>query len=280
MYCERCNKTMSISQKDCCVLNGGSGGWAFEPLAHQLSSVMGVDVATEPRRFNYLLHVEDTEQPVKFDVFIPIKAIQLASDKRLLATAFIEHRVPSPETHLFDSFDEVIRFVREHTGSEWCLKYPTSCGASGHRLVIEESAEPPNWPRPFIVQEFIRLERPEVYRTYCAAGELFGWVVRRFPEGTKLSPWVAHARGARYVRLNDPPAGALEAARRALVATGLWDSFGCVDLLRKPTGEWVVLEVGTDGLFNHVDRDLGDHEFERELQQRIADAFWKAARKL
>ena len=112
---------------------------------------------------------------------------------------------------------------------------------------------------------------------FCAAGELFGWVVRRFPDGTRQSPWVAHARGARYVRLGDPPSQALEVARRALVATRLWDSFGCVDLLRKPGGQWVVLEVGTDGLFNHVDRDLGDADLERELHQRVANAFWKAA---
>src|SRR5687767_6665871 len=127
---------MSLSPQECCVLNSGSGAWAFEPLAIQLSSVLGVDVSCEPR-------------------------------------------------------------------------------------------------------------------TYCAAGEMFGWVARRFPEGTRVSPWVAHARGARYVRLGNPPFEACEAARRALLATQLWDSFGCVDLLRKLSGEWVVLEVGTDGLFNH-----------------------------
>ena len=268
---------MTLSPKDCCVLNSGNGAWAFEPLALQLSSSLGVDVSSQPRRFNYLLHVEDMDSPVGRGMFIPTEAVRLASDKRLLAAAFIEHGVPTPETHLLDTFEQVLRFVREHPESEWCLKYPTGCGASGHRLITEASAKPPNWPHPFVVQEFIRLERPEVYRTYGAAGELFGWVARRFPEGTRLSPWVTHARGARYVPLGEPPAEALEAARRALVATGLWNSFGCVDLLRKPTGEWVVLEVGTDGLFNHVDRDLDDQDFERELRQRIADAFWKAA---
>jgi|GEM_PF-1394508 len=269
---------MSLSPKDCCVLNSGSGSWAFEPLALQLSSSLGVDIAGEPRGFNYLLHVEDTHRPVECKVFIPAKAIRLASDKRLLAEVFTKHDVPTPVTHLIDTYEHVLRFVIEHSGVEWCLKYPTGCGASGHRMIAEGSVEPQNWPRPFIIQEFIRLDRPEVYRTYCAAGELFGWVARRFPEGTRFSPWVAHARGARYVRLGAPPAEALEAARRALVATGLWNSFGCADLLRKPTGEWVVLEVGTDGLFNHVDRDLGDEHFERELHQRVADAFWRAAR--
>lgn len=269
---------MSLSPKDCCVLNSGSGSWAFEPLALQLSSSLGIDIADEPRGFNYLLHVEDTPRPVECKVFIPAKAIRLASDKRLLAEVFAKHDVPTPDTHLIDTYEHVLRFVIEHSGVEGCLKYPTGCGASGHRMIAERSVEPQNWPRPFIIQEFIRLDRPEVYRTYCAAGELFGWVARRFPEGTRFSPWVAHARGARYVRLGAPPAEALEAARRALVATGLWDSFGCADLLRKPTGEWVVLEVGTDGLFNHVDRDLGDEHLERELHQRVADSFWKAAR--
>jgi hypothetical protein len=61
------------------------------------------------------------------------------------------------------------------------------------------------------------------------------------------------------------------------MATGLWTSFGCVDLLLKPNGEWVILEVGTDGLFNHVDRDLGDRDLEGELRRRVANAFWSAA---
>ena len=35
----------------------------------------------------------------------------------------------------------------------------------------------------------------------------------------------------------------------------------------------MVLEVGTDGLHNHIDRDLGDPELERELR-RVAESFW------
>jgi glutathione synthase/RimK-type ligase-like ATP-grasp enzyme len=140
-------------------------------------------------------------------------------------------------------------------------------------MITATTPEPPNWPRPFIVQEFIRLERPEVYRRYAAGGELFGWVARRFPAGESASPWVAHARGARYVRLDEPPPGADEAARAALVTTGLMDSFGCVDLLRRPSGEWLVLEVGTDGIFNHVDREVGDPALEAEIERRLARAF-------
>jgi len=247
-------------------------------LALQLSASLGVDVSAEPRQFNYLLHVDDPSQVEGIRTFIPAEAIRLASDKRLLASVFAAHGVPTPETCLMETFDAVRRFVGQRTDREWCLKYPTGCGASGHRMVSIVDAEPRNWPRPFVVQEFIRMDRPEVYRTYGARGELFGWVVRRFPDGTRSSDWVAHARGARYVALSDPPSTALDAARRALVATDLLESFGCVDLLRRPTGEWVVLEVGTDGLFNHVDRDLGDSTLEDEILRRINAAFWLRSR--
>ena len=71
------------------------------------------------------------------------------------------------------------------------------------------------------------------------------------------------------------PAEATAAGLSALKAVGLLDSFGCVDLLRRPSGEFVVLEVGTDGMFNHVDRDLGCPEMERKIQRRIAESFWK-----
>jgi hypothetical protein len=57
------------------------------------------------------------------------------------------------------------------------------------------------------------------------------------------------------------------------LAAGLLGSFGGVDLLCRPSGEWLVLEVGTDGMFNHIDRDLGLPALESEIQQRVADPF-------
>jgi len=268
---------MSLPPQDCCVLNSGNGAWAFEPLATRLSSFLKIDISDQPRRFNYLLQIEQDVESIGFNVFIPLKSLQIAADKRLLASLFNQHNVPTPQTNLFDSFQDALSFVRENSNTEWCLKFPTSCGANGHRMLETTSSEPSNWPRSFIVQEFIRLERPEVYRTYCAGGELFGWVARRFPEGAQMSSWVAHARGARYAILGEPPLEALQASRSALEVTGLLHSFGCVDLLRRPTGEWLVLEVGTDGMFNHVDRDIGDPDLEDEIYRRIASAFWKAA---
>jgi hypothetical protein len=35
-----------------------------------------------------------------------------------------------------------------------------------------------------------------------------------------------------------------------------------------------VLEVNTDGLFNHVDRDISVGNIAEEIDQRLAVAFW------
>lgn len=268
---------MTLRATDCCVLNGGNAGWAFESIASQLGALLGVDVTTKPRRYNYVLQMECESLPSACASFVPMEAIHLAGDKRLLATVFNREKVSAPTTKLFGNFQGALEFVRGHADKQWCLKYPTSCGANGHRMLSSSDTEPPNWPQPFVLQEFIEMQQPEVYRTYGAGGEIFGWVARRFPAGKKTSPWVAHARGARYVNLKHMPEEAGRVACDALKATGLLDSFGCVDLLQKPDGSWVALEVGTDGLVNHVDRDIGDTEFEQELSKRIAAAFWRAA---
>ena len=55
--------------------------------------------------------------------------------------------------------------------------------------------------------------------------------------------------------------------------TRLVERFGCVDLLRNTDGAWLALEVGTDGVFNHVDRDVPDEAFLTRLHARLRDAF-------
>ncbi|MFN7137778.1 MAG: RimK family alpha-L-glutamate ligase [Limisphaerales bacterium] len=269
---------MNVSPDRCCILNSGSGAWAFEPLARDLSKAIGVDLSETPRDFNYILYWE-SEVPPPFASFIDWNAIRAASDKRLLAKLFDDHDVPRPETKLCETFSNVRQHLKANRNREWCLKYPTSCGAAGHILLTDLINEPVNWPRPFIVQEFIRLSTPEVFRTYVIGGEMFGWVVRRFPAGVTKSPWVAHARGARYEILEGAPETAARAAQHALNAAGLSDSFGCADLMQKPDGNWVVLEIGTDGVFNHVDREIGNEQFEHALKTRVADAFWSVAQR-
>jgi glutathione synthase/RimK-type ligase-like ATP-grasp enzyme len=259
---------------DCCILNSGGGSWAFETLAQELSKALWVDVTEIPRQFNYLLLADDAVITTIPALFIPFASLEIAADKRLLATRFATNGVPTPETHLVDALDEARVFLNGHGARQWCLKYPTGCGASGHRMLTADMQLPDSWPRPLIVQEFVPMERPEVYRLYSAGGQLFGWVAKRFPAGAKVSPWVAHVRGARYELGGGAPSEAVAASRAALEATGLLDSFGCVDLIQHQDGRWLVLEVGTDGLFNHVDRDLGISTLEQEIQRRIANAFW------
>jgi hypothetical protein len=263
-----------MNAASCCILNGGGGAWAFTELADWLSRALWLDVSGVPGEFNYLLHVDHLAPAECRQVFIPYRAMQLAADKRLLAAAFAAGSVPTPETRLVGSLAEAEQLRSSDSGREWCLKFPTGCGAAGHRGLVPGLSLSGGWPLPLVVQEFIRLESPEVYRTYAAGGQSVGWVVRRFPAGAEPSPWVAHARGARYADAGKAPAAATAAAWAALEAVGLDDSFGCVDLLRRPGGEWVVLEVGTDGMFNYVDRDLGLPTVESELQSRVAEAFW------
>jgi hypothetical protein len=181
------------------ILNAGPGAWAFEPLANRLSQVLEWPIATTPARWNYVLGWDgDGVAPS----FIPFEAIRIASDKRLTAEAFTRSQVPAPETLLLEDDPEMQQVLGARSEEEWVLKWPVGCGASGHRLIALGDEVPREWPRPFVLQKFIRLVRPEVFRLYAVGGEVFGWNVRRFPteatSGASASPFVAHARGARY----------------------------------------------------------------------------------
>src|SRR5689334_6841174 len=96
---------------DCCILNAGGGSWAFAPLAEQLSRALWVDVAEEPRGFNYLLLADDAMVRRRDDFFIPFASLEIASDKRSLARIFAARSVPVPETHLVDSLEDARRIA-------------------------------------------------------------------------------------------------------------------------------------------------------------------------
>ena len=123
------------------------------------------------------------------------------------------------------------------------------------------------------MQKFVRLKTLQVFRLYCAGEILFGWNRRKYDSQDNTNPWVAHARGAVYELLGTPPQEVVILATKAFKATHLYHSFGCVDLLQDNDGNWLVLEVGTDGIFNHVDRQIGNLALEKEINNRIADAF-------
>lgn len=253
------------------IVNAGSAAWIFEEHAQRLARVMNLEISAAPSDYNYLLGWEGVEPSGQS--FIPFEAIQLASDKRRLAEVFARHHVAIPKTYLLDSEVEVKRLIQMETQKQWILKWPTGCGASGHRLQDLDTPIPHDWPRPYVLQEFIRLEVPEVYRLYCVANETFGWNARRFPSGAKVSPFVAHAQGAQYEAEGVVPPEAEHQARQALTCTDLIDSFGCADLMKDQDGNWLVLEVNTDGIFNHVDRDITIGTIAQEIDERIARAF-------
>jgi glutathione synthase/RimK-type ligase-like ATP-grasp enzyme len=252
------------------ILLAGSSAWAFEELANQLSTLLQLDIITSPREKNYVLAYDDLAAIPSS--FIPLSALQIAADKRRVADVFNRAQVPAPKTLLIDSIADVENVLRT-TSTQWCLKFPTSCGGAGHRLLNADTVIPTDWPKPFVVQQFIPLAEPQVFRTYIAGANIFGWIVRKFLAGKKASPWVNHARGAVYEYLGaPPPPAAIQAATKAFDATSLTGSFGCADLIQSPTGEWLVLEVGSDGLFNHVDRDLNSPELEIELNNQLRQA--------
>ena len=259
------------------ILNAGSGAWAFEALAHNLSRAFGVPVSEMPTTYNYVLGWDD-EQPPAGRSFIPFEAIAIATDKRELARVFNAHQVATPTTFLIETPAELRAFLRVNSRQRWVLKWPTGCGGAGHRIIRENDALPDDWPRPFVVQRFVEMKRPEVFRIYSVAGELFGWNARRFASSVENpNPFVAHARGAFYEEVGVAPAIALDVARRALDAAGLLASFGCADLLRDANGDWLALEVNTDGRWMHVDRDTLP-EIAHEIETRLAAAFadWHA----
>ncbi|PQV64364.1 ATP-grasp domain-containing protein [Abditibacterium utsteinense] len=256
-----------------CILNSGGGSWAFEEHAQRLSRAMNLEISDSPTDFNYVLGWEGAQVP-DGQSFIPLQAISMASDKRRLAQVFAEHEVATPRTELLESQAEVAQVIEANSPKQWVLKWPTGCGGSGHRLQSATAPIPTDWPRPLVLQEFIRLEVPQVYRLYGVAGQTFGWNARRFSAGAGTSPFVAHAQGARYEEVGQAPHDAEIVARHALSATGLLDSFGCADLMQDDQGNWLALEVNTDGIFNHVDRDISIGNIAQEIDERLAVAFW------
>ncbi|MBE9039924.1 hypothetical protein IQ235_03845 [Oscillatoriales cyanobacterium LEGE 11467] len=254
------------------ILNTGDAACFFEEHAQRLARAMHLEISSTPAQHNYLLGWESS-QPPSGRSFIPFDAITLASDKRQLAETFANARVATPRTYLLESEDEVKQLIHAEPQSQWILKWPTGSGASGHRLQEWDMPIPLDWPRPYIIQEFIPLEVPEVYRLYCVAGETFGWNARRFPPGVETSPFVARARGARYEAQKDIPPAAEFQARLALSATHLLDSFGCADLMKDDRGRWLVLEVNTDGIYSHVDRNICIGNMAREIDRRLSQAF-------
>lgn len=219
----------------------------------------------------------DREGAPPCPAFVPFEAVRLCQDKRAQAEAFTRAGVSVPETRLVPDEAELRGLAARETGRRWALKWPVGCGGVGHRVLDAETRVTRLWTAPFLVQELIELDEPTVYRTYCAGGEPFGWVVRRYPPGRERSIWVALAAGAECFLDGEAPPEAAREAEKALRAVGVWGSFGCVDLLRARDGRWLVLEVNTDGLTSYVARRFGVPELEGEIEARLVEALRRRA---
>ncbi len=257
------------------ILNKSEGKWAFTGLADILCKSLWVDVSEEAKQLNYVLCIGSDDINTCTNSFIPLDSIKIASDKRKIEKRFLSHNVKRPRTFILESLIDVKLLLDKHSEYCWILKYPIGCGGMHHRIIKDVDQIPEAWERPFLIQEFIECSLPEVYRVYCIDEDLFGFNVRRFDSANNTSPWVSHANGARYVYGENASKDMIEVAKKSLIATGLYSSFGVVDLIKDINDNWYSLEVGTDGIYNYVDRDLDNKDLFDEINERLAIAFWK-----
>jgi hypothetical protein len=257
------------------IVNNSHGKWIFEELAYILSRSLWVEVSENIGDINYLLCVDPKITKKHINSFISLNSIEIASDKRRLEYSFRYYSVKRPTTLILQTSQEIQSILKNTDDNRWILKYPTGCGGMHHRIIQNASEIPKKWPQPFLLQKFIESIQPEVYRFYCVDRDLFGFNVRRFSSSEIFTPWVSHANGAKYNYGEVPSAEAIDVARLALIATGLYESFGVVDLVKDIRGSWYALEVGTDGIYNYVDRDIDNNDLLDEINERLAIAFWK-----
>ena len=257
------------------ILNQSDSKWAFENLAQMLSRSLWLDVSEHASDLNYILCTDTELIDSNLNSFIPLNSIKIASDKTEIEKRFQSYGVTRPATFILQSSQAVESFLKTHDRNRWILKYPTGCGGIHHRIIQSASEIPKKWPQPFLIQEFIESIQPAVYRFYCVDSNLFGFNARKFSDPEISTPWVSHANGAKYNYEETPNQAATEIAKAALLATGLYYSFGVVDLVKNISGNWYALEVGTDGIYNHVDRELENDALLDELNERLAIAFWK-----
>lgn len=102
--------------RNCVVLNAGMGSWAFQELAEDLAKNLDIEISDTPGNYNYVLAWDENDLEVIDKSFIPFVGMKLASDKRLLAKVFKENNIPTPETHLLDSYQDVVKFINNNWG--------------------------------------------------------------------------------------------------------------------------------------------------------------------
>jgi glutathione synthase/RimK-type ligase-like ATP-grasp enzyme len=243
--------------------------WAFGPLAEKLSRHIGCPISADENCFSYVLSKPAHPTIASYNA---LAGLEIAADKRLIERAFARNGIPRPQTWLLNIEAEVTALVIGEPAGSYLLKYPTACGSVNHYLLHGSFTAKKNWPTPYLVQEYIRQKINRVYRVYCVGGESVGSNVRRFTSDSK-SVLVAHALGARYFFDDPVDADGVRIAESAVRAVALENGFCVVDMLKDDQDRWYVLEVGSDGIHNIVDRDYGNDGFDEVLQARIGEHF-------
>ncbi len=259
------------------VLHRGPLRRLFGDFPAQLANLLDVPILDDDRGVDLGLILAWDGSPPRCRGFVPFDAILAAEDKREQFRRFHAAGVSIPESRLFDDFEAARAFAVSDPARRWLLKWPVGSGSVGHALINRESQVIPLWNPPFLIQEFIALDRPEVYRVMGCGGELFGFTVRTFPPGTPSHPLVSTHRGAVFALAGQVPPDVASQSRQALTLFGLLSTFGCVDLILPPKGAVLVLEVNADGLTQFVDRMPSLPGLSRELDERLRTAFHRAS---
>jgi glutathione synthase/RimK-type ligase-like ATP-grasp enzyme len=242
----------------------------------QLASSLDVPIMDDDCDVDLGLVLAWDGPPPRCRTFVPFDAIVASLDKRDQFRRFQAAGVSIPESCLFDDFATARTFALADRHRRWLLKWPLGSGAVGHTIIDHDTCVTPIWKPPFLIQEFIALERPVVHRLFGCGGELFGFNVRTFPSGTASKPLVSTHAGATFSLAGIAPPAVADQACRALSAFGLLSTFGCVDLILPPDGHVYVLEVNADGLHQFVNRVPGVPGLAREMTDRLRVAFHRA----
>lgn len=255
------------------VLHRGPFRRLFGDFPEQLAETLDVPIVDDERDVDLGLILAWDGPPPRCRTFVPFDAIVAAQDKREQFRRFHAAGVSIPESRLFDDFPTAQAFALADHRRQWLLKWPLGSGAVGHVIIDRDTRVTRLWNPPFLIQEFIALDRPEVYRVFGCEGTLFGFNVRYFPPGTSSGPLVTLHRGAVYAPSGVPSPEVRDQACLALSAFGLLSTFGCVDLILPPDGTVRVLEVNADGLHQFVYRVPELPSLARELAERVRAAF-------
>ena len=215
-----------------------------------------------------------------------VQAQEIATNKIRTSEILLGQDIPTPDTLISDSYEDLVSFVREH-GDLAVLKSIDGCGGDNHFILrysqgalyasIEDRVYPLSFGAttsfrdgesrrgleiapPHYAQAFISLDGEKnnmVYRTYIIGTEIpFGTM--RVKDGVERAEdsIINIAKGARYEFMDGIPEEMIEITLRTADALGL--EIGAIDLVSDGKN-YYVLEANCDGYRMLIDRKFKSH---------------------